>query len=954
MRRGWGGLAGASVVLVVLLSSLPSGAAAGHAPVPATPAAVLAGTDVPSTSTFSSGSATWVNLTGSLASSPSPRMYPAMAFDPQLGGVLLFGGIAYHTLLGANATYNDSWLFANGTWSNITARYPAPPSARWAATLVWDPLDHYMLLFGGRSDRAPPAFLPGFVNDTWAFNASTGWSRIATPAAPSPRGFAPAAYDPNLSGIVLFSGGDINFANGTLASHNDTWEYAGGVWTNITSTAGPGSRQATALTYDPNLGSLLASGIMANNSLCTPLRQTWTFNGTWHELNLTGPPPGGAMVYDAALGEGIYTGGCVPVNHAPVALTWTFAGGTWTNITSTIASSPSLTCCAAFAYDPVQKIDLRFGGNRVLPSVKTGYESFTYSFPVAPLTAAVAPSRFGGIAPLGINVTSLPRGGSGPFGFAWDFGDGSPTVTTENATHTFAGVGNFTVAYRVTDAGGRSYNATFRVQVGAALTFSAAANATTGEAPFAVNFTTTAPTGGFAPYGVAWTFGDGGVATGPDVTYTYLSAGSFTVEANLTDAYGDSVVRTLAVTVVGPVSATGRASVTVGVAPLSVTFTSSATGGAAPYSFAWTFGDGGSALGANTSHRYTVPGAYPALVEVTDGFGRTSTATVPIDVVAPLTASTSGSPLTGPAPLNVSFSSAAVGGLAPYSYSWTFGDGSTSGAAQVHHAYATAGNYTATVTIHDALGEVATSSVSVEVVAPLSVAAAASASAAVAPAAITFTATTGGGLGPYSYAWSFGDGSSGTGATATHTFATAGNFTATVTASDGANEQAVSHVAVTVVAALTATALAAPGSVDLGAVVNLTVTTHGGLAPLVYRWTSVPPGCSDSSAASLACTPSEAGTFTVTVDVTDGLHESINASTTVVVNAPSSGSNGGLLGGVSPLLLVGIGIVAAVIVLLAVLLLRGDRRPPPKGSAAEGPREIDAPGPEFGSASDER
>ncbi len=945
MQPGFVGVVALVVVGISLLASAP-GVTGGFAAsaLPASPHPGAAASYLPA----GTPSAGWVNLTAISGPAPAARMYPSMAFDPQLGGVLLFGGLTYHTSTGANATYNDTWLFANGTWTNLTSRYPGAPGARWAATMVWDPLDHYMLLFGGRADKAPPNNVPGFVNDTWTFNSTTGWSRLSPTASPSPRGFSPATFDPKIPAVLLYSGGDIDFSNGSLAAFNDTWTFAGGTWTNISATAGAASRQSSALTYDPGLGEVLSAGIMANNSLCTPLRQTWMFNGTWNKLNLTGPPPGGAMVYDPNLAADLYTGGCAPGTHAPLSLTWEYASGNWTNMTGSLTASPSPTCCAALAYDPVQKIDLRFGGNRVLPSTRTGYDNYTYSFPVAPLTARVTASALAGTPPFAVNLTSLPSGGDGSYTYRWSLGDGSPNSSSLDVNHTYTAAGVYPVRYQVTDTDGRSYNASLTIRVGVALAFSVAASPSTGEAPLPVTFNSTAISGGFPPYSVSWAFGDGGVAATPNVTYTYLSAGNFTATATLTDSAGDSLVRITGIEVLGAVSAAATANVSVGAAPFLVGFTGSASGGLGPYVYAWTYGDGASGVGASSSHTYASPGTYSAVLNVSDAYGRSSLASLTIELVAPLVAAASATPFAGPAPLPVTFSSAPSGGLAPFTYTWNFGDGGTGAGAQPSHTYSAAGNYTATVSISDALGEVATASVAVRVVGPLTVAAAASETTAVTPAAVQFSATPAGGIGPYAYSWSFGDGSSGTGALASHTYATAGNFTATVTATDAASESATARVAVQVVSPLSATVSASATSFGLGSAVVVTVTVSGGLAPAAYAWTSVPPGCSGASAPQLDCTPTSAGTYTVVVDVTDALHESVNVSVTLTVTPTGGSTSSSPFAGLSTPILIGLVVVLVVIAGLAYLLVVDARRPPRPQSPPEspGPREIEAPSPE--------
>ncbi|MET8252981.1 ThuA domain-containing protein [Micromonospora sp. NPDC005197] len=83
---------------------------------------------------------------------------------------------------------------------------------------------------------------------------------------------------------------------------------------------------------------------------------------------------------------------------------------------------------------------------------------------------------------------------------------------------------------------------------------------------------------------------------------------------------------------------------------------------------------------------------------------------------APIAAA-SANPTSGPAPLTVAFSSAGSrdpdGGA--LTYAWTFGDGQTSTEANPTHTYATAGNYTAQLTVTNPKGRTAVANVPVTV-----------------------------------------------------------------------------------------------------------------------------------------------------------------------------------------------------------------------------------------------
>jgi PKD repeat protein len=84
---------------------------------------------------------------------------------------------------------------------------------------------------------------------------------------------------------------------------------------------------------------------------------------------------------------------------------------------------------------------------------------------------------------------------------------------------------------------------------------------------------------------------------------------------------------------------------------------------------------------------------------------------------APPVAVLAASPLAGTAPLAVSFNGGGSSdpSAAITSYGWNFGDGSTASGVTASHTYATAGSYTATLTVTDSIGGTASASVSITV-----------------------------------------------------------------------------------------------------------------------------------------------------------------------------------------------------------------------------------------------
>jgi hypothetical protein len=125
----------------------------------------------------------------------------------------------------------------------------------------------------------------------------------------------------------------------------------------------------------------------------------------------------------------------------------------------------------------------------------------------------------------------------------------------------------------------------------------------------------------------AWTFGDGGVATGATVSHTYATYGSYMVRVIVTDTHGlaDTVSTTASVANVPPTIAPATG------ATINPGDTYTATGsftdpGAGPFTATVNYRDGSGptplTLTGKTftlSHRYAAPGTYTVTVTVSDG-----------------------------------------------------------------------------------------------------------------------------------------------------------------------------------------------------------------------------------------------------------------------------------------------------------------------------------------------
>jgi len=251
-----------------------------------------------------------------------------------------------------------------------------------------------------------------------------------------------------------------------------------------------------------------------------------------------------------------------------------------------------------------------------------------------------------------------------------------------------------------------------------------------------------------------------------------------------------------------------------GSAPLVVSFdasSSSDTDGII-VAYQWEFGDGTTGSGKTRAHTYGLPGAYTAILTVTDNHGVEESASQAIQVAqAAITASFVANPTSGESPLSVGFD--ASGSFDPdgesITYAWSFGDGSAGAGLLAGHTYYTAGIYAVLLTVRNGSGDEDQATVTIAVLeAPI---------AGNARPTASFTATPASGEAPLvvnfnasassdpdgsitSYAWSFGDSGNASGTTAIHTYTSVGTYTARliVTDNDGATNSTTTQIEVSV------------------------------------------------------------------------------------------------------------------------------------------------------------
>jgi PKD repeat protein len=165
---------------------------------------------------------------------------------------------------------------------------------------------------------------------------------------------------------------------------------------------------------------------------------------------------------------------------------------------------------------------------------------------------------------------------------------------------------------------------------------------------------------------------------------------------------GESVVAgtAMANTPDGPL-ATFEVSTTIGPAPLSVWLgakgSTSRTDHIAAYD--WDFGDAASSTAVELYHTFSTAGAFPVRLTVTDGSGRTGTASLTIVALPSISIAADPDVSVGTPPLTVTLRAQSdvplpelPAGL-EYEYQWDFGDGEVGAGGEVQHVFSRAGAF---------------------------------------------------------------------------------------------------------------------------------------------------------------------------------------------------------------------------------------------------------------------
>ena len=243
------------------------------------------------------------------------------------------------------------------TWTQMS---PAnSPGALYGHTMTFDSSRNVTVLFGGYSGSA-------VLGQTWEYNGSD-WTQITTANSPSARLNPTTVWDSARGRIVLF-GGDTTSGSG--GENNETWEYDGTDWTQISTANSPAPRYWHSMSYDSTRNrTVMFGGFNASGDL----GDTWEYDGSnWTQINPTVSPSPRAetrMAFDPARNVTVMFGGGDAVGV--FSETFEYDGSTWTLVTT--ANNSDRLATAAMAYVPSQQKIVRFGG---YDAQQTSYNNF--------------------------------------------------------------------------------------------------------------------------------------------------------------------------------------------------------------------------------------------------------------------------------------------------------------------------------------------------------------------------------------------------------------------------------------------------------------------------------------------------------------------------------------------------------------------------------------------------
>ena len=540
-------------------------------------------------------------------------------------------------------------------------------------------------------------------------------------------------------------------------------------------------------------------------------------------------------------------------NSTQQSPTHTFAAGGVYNVVLTAANA-----CGSASFTQIVNID----GNNLPP------------------LASFAVDNINGCAPMEINFMDNSTGATS---WNWDFPGGTPSTSIlQNPTVVYDQAGSYDVTLDVTNANGADgITKTSHINIldvpASAYTYVVDDSLVT-----FTNFSTNV-------FSYSWNFGDGTFSTDLNPEHVYGAAGVYEVVLTAANGCGSHsttyFVEVINVQGIAP-AASFTSNVNSGCEPLEITFTDLSAG--EPTGWNWSFPGGTPSTSTEQSPTvvYNNAGSYSVSLEVSNNSGNDIATQISyVSVQSPPTSDFNISQNI----LTTTFSNTSSNAT---SYSWDFGDGTSSTEANPTHTYAMGGTYSVTLAATNSCGSVVSSQQVTFATAPVG-AFTSNVTTGCGPLTVEFEDTSTG--TPNSWNWSFPGGTPNTSTeqNPTVTFANAGSYSVALEVGNSFGTNVTNYVGYVLVQG-------APTAEFYASQNGLTATfNNNSVNATSYSW-NFGDG-NTSTEANPVHTYATSGTYSATLTATNDCGATVSTVQVTFANAPVVAFGSNVTNGCGPL-----------------------------------------------------
>jgi hypothetical protein len=221
------------------------------------------------TSTWTWDGTDWKEVSDN-TSSPIPYIYgSAMAYDPDRGKVVFYGGEV--PLSDPTVCVSKTYEWDGVTWSLASMGTAVPP--RSDAVMAYDPVAKVTLMTGGRNAD------PGTLSDFWAWDGSTWTQKAQSTKLSGAFGVRSMLWDPAGSRMLV------------AGNSGDLWALSGSDFTQVQS-GDVGLRFGPSYAMNTVRNKIVLFGGQTVDAQMTNLDDTWEYGGAWKKMSpAVSPPP---------------------------------------------------------------------------------------------------------------------------------------------------------------------------------------------------------------------------------------------------------------------------------------------------------------------------------------------------------------------------------------------------------------------------------------------------------------------------------------------------------------------------------------------------------------------------------------------------------------------------------------------------------------------------------------